>query len=330
MASGTFRLVLGLLFHSLLGVSILHAQSNREEQHILVSMRMIGHQILLYSGDSSSRILPVEKVDNRYRIQFESSFEFNPQELSSRIDQLVKETKIANSYIVEVEKCNTEQVVYSYEIGDSMTPDLIPCGGRTQPKACYDLFITLLSKYNPLTAIYHPAAEESISKGNRGVIASAPLIKPLSTENKGKDSSEKKRINYSMIAVPIGSLFAFVGLFIYFRKRRPVISRSNDLNDSDSVSIGNSQFDKKNMTLLIGKEKIELSSKESDLLSLLYSNENKTLEREYILKIVWGDEGDYIGRTLDVFISKLRKKLEADSRVKIINIRGIGYKFIVN
>jgi hypothetical protein len=327
MVTGKFKLVLMIVLNLTLGIAMSYGQSKREEQHILVSMRMIGHQILLYSGDSSSRILPVEKVENRYRIQFESSFEFNPEELSSTIDRLVKETKIANSYIVEVERCNTEQVVYSYEIGDSMTPNLMPCGSRDQPKACYVIFITLLSKYNPLTAIYHPASDQSISKGDREVIAFAsPAKSPL--ENKEKGSSTKKPINYSMIALPIGSFFAFVGLFVYFRKRKPVFNGSS--NESDIVAIGDSQFDKKNMTLSFGKEKIELSSKESDLLSLLHSNENKTLEREYILKVVWGDEGDYIGRTLDVFISKLRKKLEADSRVKIINIRGIGYKFIVN
>ena len=63
-------------------------------------------------------------------------------------------------------------------------------------------------------------------------------------------------------------------------------------------------------------QSIELSSKETDLLFLLFSNENTTLEREHILNVVWGDEGDYVGRTLDGFISKLRKKLEADASVK--------------
>lgn len=315
-----------MLLHSVLGVSIVHAQSNREEQHILVSMRMIGHEILLYSGDSSSRILPVEKVDNRYRIQFESGFEFDPKELSSTIDRLVKETKIANSYLVEVERCNTEQVVYSYEIGDSMNPDLIPCGGRTQPKACYVIFITLLSKYNPLTSIYHSSSVKAASLENKGVSVLNSPEKSALLENKEPRSQSQRKLSYSMIVVPIGSLFAFLGLFVYFRKRRPI----PNLHDSELLLVGNSRFDKKNMTLIVGKEKIELSSKESDLLFLLYSNENKTLEREYILKIVWGDEGDYIGRTLDVFISKLRKKLEADARVKIVNIRGIGYKFIVN
>ena len=66
------------------------------------------------------------------------------------------------------------------------------------------------------------------------------------------------------------------------------------------------------------------------MLDLLYVNLNQTVSREHILQVVWGDEGDYLGRTLDVFISKLRKKLDADSNLKIVNIRGIGYRMVLN
>ena len=63
---------------------------------------------------------------------------------------------------------------------------------------------------------------------------------------------------------------------------------------------------------------------------MLYNAANTTVERDVILNMVWGDEGDYIGRTVDVFISKLRKKLEFDSKVKIVNVRGVGYKLIMD
>ena len=96
------------------------------------------------------------------------------------------------------------------------------------------------------------------------------------------------------------------------------------------ISLGEYQFDKRNTELLIEQQRIDLTSKESDLLILLYNAVNTTVEREVILNMVWGDEGDYVGRTLDVFISKLRKKLEFDSKVKIVNIRGIGYKLVMD
>ncbi len=99
---------------------------------------------------------------------------------------------------------------------------------------------------------------------------------------------------------------------------------------AELIKIGKYQFDRKGMLLLLRAETLELSSTESDLLFLLYSNENITLERDYILNQVWGDAGSYEGRTLDVFISKLRKKLNSDPNVKIVNIRGVGYRLVIN
>ena len=95
------------------------------------------------------------------------------------------------------------------------------------------------------------------------------------------------------------------------------------------IPMGSSWFDEKNMVLLFGDNKVELSHKEGELLSLLYASANLPVEREEILKKIWGDDGDYVGRTLDVFISKLRKKLEPENDVKIVNIRGVGYKLLL-
>jgi DNA-binding response OmpR family regulator len=93
--------------------------------------------------------------------------------------------------------------------------------------------------------------------------------------------------------------------------------------------IGVYKFDTVNSVLLTQQGKVSFSAKESELLQLLNNNANVTIEREVILKTVWGDDGDYIGRTLDVFISKLRKKLEANTNLKIVNIRGVGYKLVI-
>jgi DNA-binding response OmpR family regulator len=106
--------------------------------------------------------------------------------------------------------------------------------------------------------------------------------------------------------------------------------RNKSRIDPNLIPIGGYHFDKRNTKLLIEHQKIELTSKEADLLLLLFNAANTTVEREHILNMVWGDEGDYVGRTLDVFISKLRKKLEFDSKVKIVNIRGVGYKLVID
>lgn len=307
-----------------------YAQSSKEEKHLLVSLRMIGHEILLNSGDSTSRIFPIEKEGDSYKIQFASAFAFNPGDLTATIDRLVNGTKIADSYIVEVKRCENDEVVYSYEKGDSAGADLMPCGPRFQPKACYVVYFTILEKVRFNTGSPYPAIPvERVFTESKEQVSTMKSISS-SEENTTDSTAAKEKTRYSLIAVPIGSAFAFIGLLVYFRRRRRIAVSANAVIDSGSVLIGDTRFDQKNMLLVRGKERIELSSKESDLLSLLYTHVNQTIEREHILKVVWGDEGDYIGRTLDVFVSKLRKKLEADPRVKIVNIRGIGYKFIVN
>jgi DNA-binding response OmpR family regulator len=118
-------------------------------------------------------------------------------------------------------------------------------------------------------------------------------------------------------------------LFWFVRKSKKSKEISPPIN-TDFISIGKFKFDRNNAVLWFQNQEIILSAKEADLLFLLYSNANMILERELILNKIWGDEGDYIGRTLDVFISKLRKKLELDNDLKIVNHRGVGYKLIVN
>ena len=113
----------------------------------------------------------------------------------------------------------------------------------------------------------------------------------------------------------------FLGL-LFFRKKKVEL-------DSNKIKLGDYIYDPKKMVLIRKEKTIELTSKENELLSLLYEFANETVNKETILNKVWGDEGDYVGRTLDVYISKLRKKLENDSSIELKNIRGIGYKLIV-
>lgn len=94
----------------------------------------------------------------------------------------------------------------------------------------------------------------------------------------------------------------------------------------DVFYIGNSVFDYKNLLVTTnGLEEI-LTYREAKLLKLLCSNKNKLLDRDHILKSVWEDEGVFVSRSLDVFISRLRKRLKADPSVQITSVHGIGYK----
>jgi DNA-binding response OmpR family regulator len=93
--------------------------------------------------------------------------------------------------------------------------------------------------------------------------------------------------------------------------------------------IGKYTFDTQKQTLRAGKEKIKLTTKESELLTMLAQNANSILERNYALKSIWVEDNYFNARSMDVYITKLRKILKEDPRVEIINIHGKGYKLLV-
>lgn len=274
------------------------AMQNNDSRHIQAALRMMGHEILLKAGDSLSRVLPVEKQDDSYKVRFGSDFSFDPDWLSLTIDSIVRKTGIANSYLVEMQECLSGKIVHSYEIRSPGNAGDIPCQGRIQSKGCYTLWFTVLDTG------YTAPAMAGMADGTTGTKRGSLLA------------------NAFLVLVMMG----LVVLYLYNNREK----KGQGADGPHIVSIGSYRFDTRNMTLSLENETIELTSKESDLLLLLHTSANSTVERDVILNAVWGDEGDYVGRTLDVFISKLRKKLEADSSLRIVNIRGVGYKLIVN
>ena len=99
-------------------------------------------------------------------------------------------------------------------------------------------------------------------------------------------------------------------------------------NVTYSWQIGKSTFLYPSGELKMGIRKRQLTSREADLLQLLLLKRNEPLKRNDILQSLWGNTDYFSGRSLDVFISKLRSYLNADTTVKIINVRGLGYKLI--
>lgn len=93
--------------------------------------------------------------------------------------------------------------------------------------------------------------------------------------------------------------------------------------------VGKYQFDSKNYKVFNDSEKINLTQRESELLKFFLDNQNVVLKREAILKSLWGDDDYFMGRSLDVFISRLRKILSNEKGISIENLHGIGFKFVV-
>ncbi|MFT6209448.1 MAG: DNA-binding response OmpR family regulator [Bacteroidia bacterium] len=98
----------------------------------------------------------------------------------------------------------------------------------------------------------------------------------------------------------------------------------------NEYAIGQFKFSPNNLTLSLDGAKKHLTQKEADVLKLFCQNENETVKRELILSTVWGTTDYFTGRSLDVFISKLRKYLKADESIKIENVHGVGFRLRVD
>jgi DNA-binding response OmpR family regulator len=97
---------------------------------------------------------------------------------------------------------------------------------------------------------------------------------------------------------------------------------------SDWLPIGNYTFHPKRQLLKLDTKEITLTSRESLLLELLLSRKNEITERSLILNQIWGADDFFAARSMDVFITKLRKKLQEDPAVQILNVRGYGFKLV--
>ena len=120
---------------------------------------------------------------------------------------------------------------------------------------------------------------------------------------------------------------------VWQKKALPDLPDTPDLpysGDSDIFTLGSILFDMKNRKLLVNKNTIDLTGTETRVLRIFASSPNEAIERGRLQKEIWEDEGVIVGRSLDMFISKLRKKLEPDPNIKIAVIRGKGYKLEIN
>jgi len=101
------------------------------------------------------------------------------------------------------------------------------------------------------------------------------------------------------------------------------------LDNSGVYKLGKYTFDSANHELRIDDRRIGLTTKEVELLRVLYSHKNQLITREKTLKTVWGSDNYFIGRSMDVFITKLRKYLKDDPDISIVNVHGTGFRLEV-
>lgn len=119
-----------------------------------------------------------------------------------------------------------------------------------------------------------------------------------------------------------------IGLFELFLKRTNTKAQNLD-NQDRFATLGSFRFYPDQNKLVKQAIEISLSRKEGELLAIFVASPNKVVKRDELTKKVWEDKGVIVGRSLDTYISKLRKKLQEDENIKIVNVHGVGYKLEV-
>ncbi|HET9745566.1 MAG TPA: winged helix-turn-helix domain-containing protein [Chitinophagaceae bacterium] len=255
------------------------------------ALRLIGHKLLLSAGDSRSRVLPVKKLSGKeFEIHFEHPVSLEPDSVFNIIHNTTKSSLLPDEYAVDVIQCSDDQVAYSFVNSRVDSNTIVPCLGRTLPERCYYVSISF-------------------------ALAGPPVSEP----------------GYIFMGAFVGLMLASFVFYFYVKKKKsiPASLEVGIATSRSATRLGNYLFVYDQRYLEINKERIDLTDKESKLLHILSSSPNKTIDRERFQKEVWENEGVIVTRSLDVFISRLRKKLEKDSSIRLINVHGKGYKLEV-
>lgn len=107
-----------------------------------------------------------------------------------------------------------------------------------------------------------------------------------------------------------------------------LLDRKKRRESKEAIMIGSYKFSLPKQKLTLGEQELQLTHREAQLLFHLSENRNAVADRSLILNQLWGNDDFFNARSMDVFISKLRKKLSADKSVEILNVRGYGYKLV--
>ena len=262
-------------------------------KRVNIAVRAIGHDLLLRAGDSTSVIRPViQKPNGVFLLEFENEFVFQPDTLVAVVQRIFDKTELSR-YAVTVYKCDRPAIVYGFEINP---PDnsITPCRGRSQPKACYTIEIA-----------FADFPEANILNSKMAMMISGML---------------------AMLALGL------IGTNLWSKKTTPQVTPHASIqNKSNPVfTIGKFAFDTTNQQLKIGKELVSLTDKECRILTSLNRNIGQLTLREELIQEIWTDEGVITGRSLDMFVSKLRKKLSGDPELRITNVHGKGYKLEIS
>ena len=343
-----------------------HSDRELLAKHLNLIIRHIGHQLLLQSGDFTSRVLPVTEIKpGTFQLQFENEFVFSHDSLMALSQGLLPKTQFPSGYAVTVHDCMKGDIVYGFKLSNT-SPDLLACRGRSQPTGCYIIEFTFLdfsknveqkkADIAPLTEEVESTnvdPEQGNSKLEKAEGPKSGRVVPQEVSAKLKETEEETSpkvdlqvanakpqqlktttSDYPLINVAFIGMLLLLGVSLIIGRfgkiLKPVaVQNQNDAVIKESVpelpTLGKFLFDVKDQRLLLGGQVISLTDKECKILELLNKSFGELTPRETLMQEVWINEGVITGRSLDMFVSKLRKKLSSDPELRITNVHGKGY-----
>lgn len=260
-------------------------------EKINLALRRTGHLLLQQAGDSTSQIPPIEKVkENTWRLHLTQHFDYDS--LPVFLQNSLNIHQIRCNYDVSVLNCADGTLVLGYNFWDISADKKVPCSGRKGDflNMCYDIQFSIL----PQT---------------------------------------KKDNHFPLMGWFTGALFAAI---LYYAGKKylypPEITtfqpekKEEEKPIDKTLSFADSSLDVANLQLRCGNVQHKLTYREAKLLHLFVQQPNQVLERSFILDNVWADEGIVVGRSIDMFVSRLRKMLRDDPNVQLVAVHGVGYK----
>ncbi len=259
-------------------------------QQVNLAMRQTADRLLDLAGDTTRTIPPVEQVGKgEYLLQLESQFSYDS--LPGFLEAALAQYGIHEKYHVAVLDCLDDLLMLGYS-KETIGVGQVPCSGRQPLGTCYNLSISFLGR----------AAKTNNNGWAWWVLGNLAALGILAffvyKKLKNNQLATQERVE-----VPVG-------------------------NDH-LLRIGSTVFDPTNLYVEINDKRQSLTFREAKLLQFFAERPNQVLERDAILAAVWEDEGIMVGRSLDVFVSRLRKILLNDPTLKIANVHGVGYRLEV-
>ncbi len=335
-----------------------HPDRDSRAKQINLIIRQIGHQLLLQAGDSGSRVMPVtESRPGTFVLSFENEFVFSHDSLWYLTNELLPASRFPSGYTVTVHDCNHGYIVYGFEV-NGPSPDILACVGRHQAPGCYTIefafnnlyAVAEVTKAHPKKTVVDDIAAEhesplSAAQNDNEIVAESgdgtdTDELPVTTDAPIEDSTlaVTKVASFGGGSLPglvSSTMLVMLGIALFVVRLREFLSyeMKRDITVTEEThdhlpSLGKFLFDVTNQRLLIGGEVISLTDKECKILELLNQNYGELISRDELMQQVWINEGVITGRSLDMFVSKLRKKLSRDPELRITNVHGKGYKLV--